>query len=625
MYGKFDNYFNAENRSFHNSVWIELIGFEKNAEDFGVSEYVDTLGFVPDSVSLHLTSVDFVNLHKGMAEEYILPPYVCSYGGHPQNDMRYRQDWTNFELKKLICTLQSKGIKVFASFFDLEPEKEFSSQHPEILSTRPCDDGMGAPIMIKRFADGTYYEDFLLKKLCEVIADYGFDGVQLADGISSPRDAIWFADFSEDLIEQSKIDIPNDVTDKEEYIVRFCREEWIAFYRSRWGEFLTKIIKGVKAAGALVAVNSAWARDPFEAVYRYGADYKIIEEAGADYFVVEDVSSDLAILSYEDNHNYALSYEERKMIHYEFVANLMAINAHNENMKITPLFMIWDNQEQWNVIHHAPTSMQRAAAANFTHFCLKDNGWKPITGGPHFCLGDALTREDWAYIRHCIDNGYVPEMKSAEGAVFIWSARRMENELASFVKCGTYHSAKWLACLMRAGAAVSRAADISRLGELKGDIIVTNYSLLPSDEKALIDSYSGGRVIKAEYITENDTSHILNPETAGWVRPLAFSEVPPEYIETIADEINKNINAELVTGRVECTVNEIITGKNTSVIAIDNNEYYYVLPRVRTKKRIKNIKIITKPNGYPLVWSENEFRVRVAGRGIDIAEIEYFD
>ena len=625
MYGKFGNYFNDKNKKFHNSVWIELIGFEKNAADFGVSEYLDTLGFIPDSVSLHLTSVDFVNLHKGMDTEYILPPYVCSYGGHPQNDQRFRQDWTNYDLKKLIRTLQSRGIKVFASFFDLEPETEFSALHPELLSSRPCDDGMGSLIMIKRFADGTYYEDFLLKKLREVISDYGFDGIQLADGISSPRDAVWFADFSEDLIEQSKIKIPDGVTDAEAYIQRYRRKEWISFYRRRWGEFLTKIIKGIKETGALAAVNSAWTRDPFEAIYRYGADYKIIEEAGADYFVVEDVCSDLAILGYEDNHEYALSYEERKMIHYEFVANLMAISAHNERMKITPLFMIWDNQEQWSVIHHTPTAMQRAAAANFTHFCLKNDGWKPVTDGPHFCLGDALASGDWDFIRHCIDNGYTPEMKAADGAVFIWSARRMENELDSFINHGTYHSAKWLAVLLRAGAAVSRAADISRLGELNGDILVTNYSLLPEDERAAVDAYTGGRVIKADYRTDADTAHTLNPDTAGWVRPLNFADMPEEYIKGIVAEINETANAAFISGGAECTLNEIITGRNTSVMVIENNEYYYVLPRIKTKRRIKSIKIITKPDGYPLVWSENEFRVRVAGRGADIAELEYFN
>ncbi len=625
MYGKRNNYFNEGNKNFHNSIWIELIGFEKNSPDYGVAEYLETTGFVPNSVSLHLTSIDFANLHKGMAAEYVLPPYVCSYGGHPENDQRKRQDWTNYDLKNLIATLQNYGIKVFASFFDLEPEDEFKSAHPELLSSCAYGDEGGTLIMIKRFADGTYYEDFLMGKLTEIITDYGFNGVQLADGISSPRNAIWFTDFSDDLIEQSGLKIPDEISDIGVYISRFKRQEWMAFYRCRWSEFLTKIIGGLKKLGAEVAVNSAWTRDPFEAIYRYGADYKAIEEAGADYFVVEDVSSDLAILGYEDNHCYAFSYAQRQMIHFEFVANLMAIRAETSKMRITPLFMIWDNQEQWDVLHHAPTAMQRAAAANFTHFCNRESELMPITDGPHFCLGDALSKDDWSFIRLCIDNGYTPNAIDADGATFIWSSARMENELTEFIKHGIYHSAKWLAVLLRAGAAIPKTADISQLSAVNGDIVVTNYDLLPECEKSLIDSYNNGRIIKVSASFTDNVENVINPDTYGWPRPLNFGAVEECYIKEIAAEINRNVNVSLINGSAECSVNEVITGKNTSKIIIDNNEYFYVLPVVKTERKIKNIKIITKPDGYPLYHTENTFRVRVAGRGSDIADIEYED
>lgn len=622
MYGKRDQYFNKGNTAFHNSIWIELIGFEKNAPDYGVEEYLETIGFKPDSISLHLTSVDFVNLHRGMETEYVLPPYVCSYGGHPENDQRKRQEWTNFDVKQLVSVLQEHGIKVFASFFDLQPEKEFSAAHPELLPNFANGDGWGIPIMIKRFSDGSFYEDYLLEKLKDVIRDYSFDGIQLADGISSPREAIWFADFSKDLIEQSGIEIPEGAGDAGAYISKYKRREWMAFYRRRWSAFLTKIIQGIKSTGAQVAVNSAWTRDPFEAIYRYGADYRVIDEAGADYFVVEDVSSDLAILGYEDNHCYAFSYAERQMIHFEFIANLMAIRAQTKHMRITPLFMIWDNQEQWDVLHHAPTAMQRAAAANFSHFRC-GSSFLPITDGPHFCLGDALTKDDWSFIRLCLDNGYTPDAVGAEGATFIWSEKRMENELEEFIKHGIFHSAKWLAVLLRQGALIPQIANISDLNQVQGDLVITNYSLLPSDEKALIDAYKNGRVIKVEAEFSEDVEQVINPVSAGWPRPLSFGEVDEAYIKQCVAQINEKVNLSFETGASECTISEIITGKNTAKVIIENNEYFYVLPMIKTKRPIKRIKIITKPDGYPLFHTADSFCVRVAGRGVDIAEIEY--
>lgn len=625
MYGIFDNYFNENNNKFHNSIWIELIGFDKDADDFGVNEYFDTIGFVPHSVSLHLTSINFVNGHKGMENEYVLSPYVCSYAGHPQNDLRWRQDWTNYNLRSLIKELKGHGVKVFASFFDLvtDDSEEFCKLHPELFSksTNPNSPEKGIH-MIKRFEDGSYYEDYLEKMLIKTVNDYGFDGVQLADGISCPRNAIWFADFSDDVIEQSGIKIPKGV-DKIEYIQKQKRTEWIEFYKKRWSAFLTKIITALKNNGTLVAVNSAWTRDPVEAIYRYGADYSEIEKAGADYFIVEDVSSDLAILSTEDNHGYKFSYEERKMIHYEFIANLMAINAHFKNMKITPLFMIWDNQEQWNVIHHAPTAMQRAATANFSHFCIKNQKASPITDGPHFCLGDALSKADWKFIKLCIDNSYIPDALRSEGATFIWSREKTKKELSEFIKKGLWHSAKWLSVLLRNGAQVSNIAEIEELEFLTGDIVVANYNLLSEDEKEKIKNYKCGKVIFAEYMDLPCTENMLTPDAPGWPRPLDFGKVPEEYVTEIVSEINENTNAKIIFENDECNVTEVKTGDNTAVIFVENNEYYYCLPVVETNRNIEKIKIITKPDGYPLKYDKNHFKVRVPGRGVDIAYVEY--
>ena len=243
MYGIFDNYFNENNKNFHNSIWIELIGFDKDADDFGVNEYFKTTGFIPDSVSLHLTSINFVNTHKGMESEYILPPYACSYAGHPQNDLRWRQDWTNYDLRSLIKELKKHGVKVFASFFDLvtDDSEEFCKLYPEVFSCSTTPDSPDKSIlMIKRFKDGSFYEDFLMNMLIKTVNDYGFDGVQLAVGISCPRNAIWFADFSDDILEQSGIEIPEN-EDRVTYIQTQKREEWVKFYRKRWNAFLKKL------------------------------------------------------------------------------------------------------------------------------------------------------------------------------------------------------------------------------------------------------------------------------------------------------------------------------------------------------------------------------------------------
>jgi hypothetical protein len=44
-------------------------------------------------------------------------------------------------------------------------------------------------------------------------------------------------------------------------------------------------------------INSAWTRACFEAMYRYGIDYKRIANTGVDYMVVETVATGLSLLN----------------------------------------------------------------------------------------------------------------------------------------------------------------------------------------------------------------------------------------------------------------------------------------------------------------------------------------
>ena len=80
---------------------------------------------------------------------------------------------------------------------------------------------------------------------------------------------------------------------------------------------------------------------------------------------MEDVSADLAILANEDN-GYNMGYKHRKFVHHEFAANLMQIKAHLPDLPLTPLSMIRDTLEQWDVIHHMPAAMGRASPVQWT-------------------------------------------------------------------------------------------------------------------------------------------------------------------------------------------------------------------------------------------------------------------
>jgi len=98
-------------------VWIELIGFDNRASDFGVAAYLDTVGTVPDGISLLFFTPDFVHAHKGMEREHILPIEMCSYAARPYGKLHDRQQWTNYQVHGLVKELQKQGVNVYCSFF----------------------------------------------------------------------------------------------------------------------------------------------------------------------------------------------------------------------------------------------------------------------------------------------------------------------------------------------------------------------------------------------------------------------------------------------------------------------------------------------------------------------------
>ena len=92
------------------SIWMNLLGFERNDADLGVSRFLSQTGYKPDDVCLLLCSPDFFNLYGGMEKEYALFPDNCAYWGIPKNKERERQPWTNFDLKRLVENLKNEGI-----------------------------------------------------------------------------------------------------------------------------------------------------------------------------------------------------------------------------------------------------------------------------------------------------------------------------------------------------------------------------------------------------------------------------------------------------------------------------------------------------------------------------------
>lgn len=172
---------------FEYHLWTELLAFEKNDPDRGGARYLDSIPVKPDSIFLFICAADFPFSHKGMEDEYELPPTVCSRNAHPRNEQRERQKWTNWELRELITNLKKRQVPVYLSMFTCVYLDKFGPEwltaHPELYEHLGGEMWRFNPIA--ETADGIPCEKLFAPKLAAVCRDYGFAGFHGADRFNS--------------------------------------------------------------------------------------------------------------------------------------------------------------------------------------------------------------------------------------------------------------------------------------------------------------------------------------------------------------------------------------------------------------------------------------------------------
>ena len=258
-------------------AWMPLIGFNKDLPDKGIEKLTQRTGFKLNGTCLFVFHPDIVHHHNGMDKEVVLPPDVCSYYANPYNEERNRQEWTNYDLKDLALRLKAQGTEAFMSICGIALDnlfhKEWITNYPEL---HYCgSDKVGQLFVLKRFRDGTYYEDFFIDKLCRVMLDYGFAGLHVADFFCPMVGMVKDGDFSLDMLKQFEemtgfsfpekiISIKEDITEnariRGEWIWQNCRAEWIEFLCVRWEKFFKKLCDRMHAIGKKVFVHAGNAR-----------------------------------------------------------------------------------------------------------------------------------------------------------------------------------------------------------------------------------------------------------------------------------------------------------------------------------------------------------------------------
>ncbi len=649
-------------------IWIELIGFDNTQEDVGVGEYIDRLGFIPEAISLLIFSPDFVHQHSSESDEVVTFPLdYSSYNAHPFNAERDIQIWDSNKLKTLVDELHKHGVKVIPAVFSFFGgniyHKEWLPDHMEV--TEVWADGEKVPCInpLKRFVDGSFYEDFFFGKLMEVIDYYGFDGWHAADGWAHPRTPLWRSDYSDDMVGQFlahtgvilpegiRITVGEDIpalTARADYIYNSLRTQWCTFHAWRWGQFLGKATKMLHEKNLLIAANAAWTRDPFEALYRYGVDYALLRDADIDVLITESAAaaSDMEARGGDRHHNY--------------VTTMLLTGVHTPELPLVYLNGLKDVEEQWDVLRHTPAVLEKEIYSLSNVYRYDGDTYTRCAAGPLACLGDGLEKLEWKRLKGMWDLAFDSNPVDTSGPMLVWSPNYVEGHISEFAQDGLWSIHKLTFEISRRGAWITTVCSAEDLAESTRPVLLINpheldtdtlnkvlqnakgplvaigpdMSGLPDSDYEVIDAVCGRPLICRIY---RPGATLMVPtlfgeckqdwdkdkqEPVNFLFELNFAPVSDEFLKICADVIKTVCKFPIVTEGVEnITVRWFKLPNGAYRVALSNDSYSYVRATVELSFDISEVHVAGPFPIARIVPDGPRFTIKVPGKGLTVVDV----
>ena len=493
-------------------LWVPLIGFDRSKSDKGVEEFLSRTGFIPDGISLFVYNADFFNLHGGMEKEYTFPKDFCNYFGAPRNDIRSIQPWSNYDLRELVKNLKKHGVHTYAcvmgnhlppdengyqtGLFGFPCRQQFVEAHPELNLIGAKERGYLYPL--KRFSNGTFFEDYFPDKVAKTLADYGIEGIHLADAFCPPCIQICDADWSDDMLGQfisrNDLKIPKEISlplenpksagiaARADYMWNRYRAEWIRFISDRWAEFFGKLSRRLHKDGLKVSVCNAWTSEPFEAVYRYGIDYKKIADAGVDRIYLEDQAT--AIYSYAP--------ENMRFLIHEYMHMPMLCKAYAPEVDWLFINYAKDSSEEGSVVNHAPCADEREIYTLSSKQYISGKGCECVGNGFFVTLADSVTADEWRWIFKRYGLAFKDKIAKNESPAFLWSDSYGSGFLEEYISTRRLSLHRQISQFSRRGTPFGAVVKAENLDKVSGALFVANIDLLPEDERRKVLAYDRG-------------------------------------------------------------------------------------------------------------------------------------
>jgi hypothetical protein len=438
-----------------------------------------------------------------------------------------------------------------------------------------------------------------------------------------------------------------------DYIWQNLRHQWCEFYARRFEELFTKIRGAVHGLGGEVVVNNAWTRDPFEAYYRYGIDYRRLVRAGVDRFVLETVGAGVSIGA-ESGFPADLRFDLNMMLAFSKVC-----------LPDTPLMCLngtGDTTENWDVLNHAPAVSEREIYTLGNTFVKGPDGFVRASAGPFVCLADGINNLQWKWLRENWKTAYERLPRRVLGATVVWSEAALDAEFDDYVQHRNLTRHKIAAELQRLGAPVTAIVDIRDLGAAEGCLLVPRAELLPPSELEELLAYQrgpvvmigrqqtalpdpdvafaegtdeeqlrcrvynlAGRQIEAAQVAPQTASSLpeIMPDPPNYLHQMHFREVSEDFLKACSDLlITLTDTPRVVSDSPDLRLLAFETGDKRLRLLVGNEAHIYVLGRVDLVHPARKIEIASHYPGRPILPVENFIDIRVPPRGMIVLDIE---
>lgn len=426
-------------------ICVDLRPFNPTQPDYGVGDYINMLGFKPDVIVFLNFFVDFVHRHE-LIDDMQLGRMTVGQRGTPSD-----YSWTKQNLAELIRCMKEAGISPFLGILsstssDVWKDVHIDWEFKEILQTKRGDQLVwGSAINpLKRFTDGTYYEDFFARDLLKVLCDYQFDGYVAGDGmlgLRGPRETLLDTDFSEDMTDQFasfhglKLPEFTNYDLRAAYIVEHYFAEWVQFYVQRWGQHVGKITSMLDTQGKTMMAIDAWSRNPEELITAFGIDYRVLHQKGLKAVFVQARET-----------NKWRKHREGEYVREEnSVYTFLTHKAYEPGIRYYWAEATINLPEFWNSVLDLPHVLERETYGYLWTMNWREGAFSKAVDGICVIWGNDLTEEQWKWLvqRWSMAFEQISSFKAPAGLTLLWNELGI-NQHTSQNKIFGYRFAKLL-------------------------------------------------------------------------------------------------------------------------------------------------------------------------------------